>query len=146
VTQKLLAQIRDAVDVYVAERDTFAGDPMIIHRPKYASLYAWLITTHDEQHHDWHIHQAGWISGVYYVQVPPAESGDDDSAGAIEFGPYPFSDDETACVARRWRVTPQSGLLVLFPSYYPHRTRPTQRGDLRICVPFDIRRSARPAD
>ena len=138
-TQRLLAQIRNAVEVYVAERETFANDPMIVRGPKDVSLHAWLITTHDEKHHNWHIHQAGWISGVYYVTVPAVQSGGDDRPGTIEFGPYPFVDGESGLAEHCWRVAPQPGLLILFPSYFAHRSRPTHVSDLRICVPFDVR-------
>jgi tetratricopeptide (TPR) repeat protein len=146
MAQKLLAKIRHAVEAYVAERQIFADDPMIAHRPASVGLYSWVITIHDHQHHGWHIHQAGWISGVYYVEMPAVESGDDGHPGAIEFGPYPFGDDEETLSSQRWHATPEPGLLVLFPSYYAHRTRPTRVADLRVCVPFDVRPSEAPAE
>jgi hypothetical protein len=137
--QDLLGSIRASVDTYVAQRQVFTTDPMIVHRPASVSLHSWVITTHDHQHHGWHIHQAGWISGVYYVGMPEVAGGDDPRPGAIEFGPYPFAGDERLFHSYRWHVAPAPGLLVIFPSYYPHRTWPTGVAGLRICVPFDVR-------
>jgi hypothetical protein len=142
MTQELLAGICSAVEVYLADRQNFGDNPIIARHPASVRLHSWLITTHDHLHHGWHIHQAGWISGAYYVTLPPIEPREGAHPGAVEFGPYPFSDDEQTLASHRWHVTPEAGLLMLFPSYYAHRTRPTRAADLRICVPFDVRPSA----
>jgi tetratricopeptide (TPR) repeat protein len=139
LAQNLLNGIRAAVDAYVAERQVFTTDPVIVHRPASVSLHSWMITINDDKHYDWHIHQAGWISGVYYVGMPEVARSDDARAGAIEFGPYPFAGDEQRFRNYRWHVTPEPGLIVLFPSYFPHRTWATGVPDLRICVAFDVR-------
>jgi tetratricopeptide (TPR) repeat protein len=142
--QDLMGSIRACVDTYIAQRQVFTTDPMIVHRPASVSLRSWAITIHDHKHHGWHIHQTGWISGVYYVRTPELAPGDDTRLGAIEFGPYPFAGEEQLSRSYRWHVAPAPGLLVLFPSYYPHRTWPTGAADLRICVPFDVRPRERP--
>ena len=36
-----------------------------------------------------HLHPLGWLSGVYYVQVPTAMTAPDGAAGALEFGKPP---------------------------------------------------------
>jgi Putative 2OG-Fe(II) oxygenase len=146
VAQDLLNSIRAAVDAYIAERQGFTTDPMILHRPASVSLHSWVITTHDDKHHGWHIHQAGWISGVYYVAMPEVARGDDTSRGAIEFGPYPFTGNDRLLLPYRWHVTPAPGLLVIFPSHFAHRTWPTGVAGLRICVPFDVRPCERRAN
>ncbi len=139
MTQDLLSRIREAVQAYVAQRQDFSDHPMVRHRPEFVALHSWLIVIHHHQHHTWHIHQAGWISGVYYVSVPKVEAGDDASPGAIEFGLFPFGRDGANPPGPRWRVMPQAGSLLLFPSYYAHRTWPTGIGDPRVCVAFDVR-------
>jgi tetratricopeptide (TPR) repeat protein len=141
MAQHLNGGIRAAVEAYVAQRQGFANDPMMVHRPACATLNSWVIVIHDHQHNGWHLHQAGWISGVYYVTMPRVARGDDARAGAIEFGPYPFEGDEQPFQSYRWLLTPEPGLLVMFPSYYAHRTWPTSVADLRICIPFDVRPS-----
>jgi Putative 2OG-Fe(II) oxygenase len=139
VAQHLLNSLRAAVDTYVAQRQSFTTDPTNVHQPASVSLHSWMITIHDNKHHGWHIHPAGWISGVYYVGMPEVAREDDTRPGAIEFGPYPFAGDERLFHPYRWHVTPAPGLLVIFPSYYAHRTWPTGVAGLRICVPFDVR-------
>jgi uncharacterized protein (TIGR02466 family) len=88
-------------------------------------------------HESWHIHPDGWISGVYYVAVPEGSPGDD-RAGAIELGPMPFGTDARLSAWPRSRVAPLPGQLLMFPSYYGHRTWPTGRDEPRVCVAFDV--------
>jgi tetratricopeptide (TPR) repeat protein len=138
-SQELLGRLQQAVESYAEQRQGPPDHPIVAHRPPYARLAAWAILTEERMHHGWHIHQAGWISGVYYVAVPKIDYDRDDLAGAIEFGPYPFSGDEEKLRPYRWRVRPEPGLLLLFPSYYAHRTWPTGLPDPRINVAFDVR-------
>ncbi len=142
ITQQLLGKIRTTVEAYVEDRRGFVDHPLIAAEPAAAELHSWAIFVHDHKHHGWHIHGAGWISGVYYVAVPQPEPADPGHPGAIEFGPYPFDRAEENFRALRWRLTPEPGLLLLFPSYYGHRTWPTGVTDLRISIPFDVRPSA----
>ncbi len=86
-----------------------------------------------------HIHNEGWLSGVYYVKVPDLDedrwaSGE----GCIQFGAPP-----DAFVSERNRtrrlVRPQPGLLVLFPSYVWHGVKPFTQEGLRHSIAFDIK-------
>jgi len=139
VSQDLLNRLQRAVETYFEQREDQPDDPIVTHRPEYGAIAAWAILTEERKHHGWHIHQAGWISGVYYVDVPKIDYDRDERAGGIEFGPYPFGGDEEKFRAYRWRVRPEPGLLLLFPSYFAHRTWPTGLADPRICVAFDVR-------
>jgi tetratricopeptide (TPR) repeat protein len=139
MSQDLLGRLRHAVESYIEQRERPPDHPILARRPQYARFAAWAILTEERMHHGWHIHQAGWISGVYYVAVPKIDYDRDDLAGAIEFGPYPFGGDEEKLRPYRWRVRPEPGLLVLFPSYFAHRTWPTGLPDPRISVAFDVR-------
>jgi tetratricopeptide (TPR) repeat protein len=138
-SQELFVALRQAVESYVAQRLDLSDDPVMTHRPADARLAAWAILTEDHRYHGWHLHQAGWISGVYYIEVPEIDYGRDESAGTIEFGPYPFAQNEEKLRPYRWRVRPEPGLLLLFPSYFAHRTWPTRLPSHRICVAFDVR-------
>jgi hypothetical protein len=64
--------------------------------------------------------------------------------GAIEFGPHPVGAERPTAVWPRRLLTPQAGQLLLFPSYYGHRTWPTGVAESRICVAFDVVPSAVP--
>ena len=145
LAQTLLANLREAVDTYVAERRAFADHPMIGRMPRHVDLSAWALAVHHDGHQIWHLHD-GWLSGVYYVQMPPAEPACDEYAGAIEFGLYPFGRDAETLRSPRWRVRPEPGMLVLFPSYFAHRTWPTDVGDPRVCVAFDVKTAETSAD
>ena len=86
---------------------------------------------------DAHMHPAGYVSGVYYVQVPSEVA-----AGGGEAGCLYFTDRERpAAEAQRHAVRvirPQAGLVLLFPSYFWHGVMPFEGGRDRICVAFDV--------
>lgn len=137
-TKELLDRIRAAIDSYVAEREFFSDDPMMAQRPAAVSIKSWSLAVHDDGHASWHVHPGGWLSGVYYVEVPRLEPAGAGHPGAIEFGPLPFGPHPDALAAHRWRVMPTPGLMVAFPSHYAHRTRPTGVKALRISIAFDV--------
>ena len=146
MAQQLLGRVRDAVETYVADRRAFSDHPMIAHCPESVALAGWGLVAHDDKHQSWHIHQIAWISGVYYLTVPKVEPGAGEHPGAIEFGLFPFGQQSEKLRSHRWQLIPEPGLLLLFPSYYAHRTWPTGVGDPRISVAFDIRPSETAAD
>ena len=137
-THDLLERIRAAVEAYAAQRQDNTAHPMIAHRPTQVALNAWALAVHDDGHEDWHMHPGGWISGVYYVAVPQVELRGDGRAGAIEFGPFPFGGPRAVRSWPRAQCTPRAGSLLLFPSYYGHRTWPTRVTEPRIVVAFDV--------
>ena len=115
----------------------FGAHPAMAYGTARWSLRAWgtVLTAGGQQIP--HMHPVGWLSGVYYVQLPdPAEQAHP-QAGWLEFG----------CPPARWSlaskpllhcVEPREGRLVLFPSYYFHRTRLFAGTDRRISVAFDV--------
>jgi tetratricopeptide (TPR) repeat protein len=138
LAQQLLVSIRTAVEDYIADRHSFTDQSVMTQRPKNAELVSWAMEARGDGFQSPHIHPLGWISGVYYVTVPPAIADGDDYAGAIEFGLLPLGDRNTTSRRARWRVMPRPGLLLLFPSYYTHWTRPTERKESRLCIAFDV--------
>ncbi|MDQ6942133.1 MAG: 2OG-Fe(II) oxygenase family protein [Candidatus Eremiobacteraeota bacterium] len=134
----LLEDIRAAVDAYALQRQSDTAHPAVEHRPASVALNAWALAVHDDGHEDWHMHPGGWISGVYYVAVPHVDAHDDEHRGAIEFGPFPFGTERSAPSWPRTFVTPRAGMLLLFPSFYGHRTWPTRVAEPRIVVAFDV--------
>jgi pentatricopeptide repeat protein len=76
-----------------------------------------------------HIHLAGWLSGVYYVEVPSVvDDPDAGRAGWIEFGP-PRADIKLARRPLARAVKPEPGALLTFPSYFWHDTVPLPAGN-----------------
>lgn len=84
-----------------------------------------------------HIHDGAWLSGVYYVEMPPGTGGDD---AAIIFGGHDLG--AVLPVAGPTRtVRPAPGMMVLFPSYFYHRTVAFAGGGRRISIAFDVARA-----
>lgn len=134
----LMCRIRAAVDKYVADRDSFRCEPVMTERPAAVTLNSWSLAAHEDGHTAWHIHPRAWITGVYYVEVPELKPAGADCPGAIEFGPFPLGDNAEALKPHCWRVMPEPGVLLLFPSHYAHRSIPTGVAAPRISVALDV--------
>lgn len=114
------------------------GHPHIDGRPRGYALDVWGNILRAEGHQDGHIHNLGWLSGVYYVEMPDVLREDDPAhEGWIEFNHpgYGIPDRGTATVHQ---VCPRPGMIVLFPSYVWHRTVPFEGAGERISVAFDL--------
>jgi tetratricopeptide (TPR) repeat protein len=138
LSQRLIGVIRTAVENYLIDRLMLADEPMMKLRRKYAELHSWAQEVRGDGHQSEHIHPRGWISGVYYVTVPTADANSPGEAGAIEFGLLSLGERNAAPRLARWRVMPEPGMLLLFPSYYAHWTHATGVAHSRISVAFDI--------
>jgi uncharacterized protein (TIGR02466 family) len=101
-------------------------------------IHLWATLLDSGGHQTPHIHTSGKISGVYYVELPTTLGrGEADDAGWIEFG-RPPEELTLATEPPTWKVKPEEGLLVLFPSYAYHRTIPFAGGGQRISLAFDV--------
>lgn len=135
----LLAAIRDRIDRTLAaepDRARDGTDPWLACQPARAALRAWANIQGPGGHEDWHAHRAGWLSGVYYVEVPDGLSADGDGAGCIEFGAPPALAE---MLPETLRIAPREGMLLLMPSQVHHRTIPFATEDRRISFAFDVR-------
>ena len=86
---------------------------------------------------DPHIHPAGYVSGVYYVQIPDEVSSGNDGDGCIYFTDKERPAAEAPHHALR-RIRPQAGVMHLFPSYFWHGVTRFEGDRERICVAFDV--------
>jgi uncharacterized protein (TIGR02466 family) len=129
--------LRAAIDAYVAGLADDPAHPFLRAVPRGAyALNLWATRVAAQGVIDTHIHEESWLSGAYYVELPPA-LGDDGTAGWIEFGrPHRGLPDPPADAVRCLR--PEVGLLLLFPSYLYHRTLPFDGGGERISISFDL--------
>jgi hypothetical protein len=127
----LLDRIRGAVGDYAA---ALAGDhPFVRARPARAALTAWAIVLRGRGRQLLHHHPRPWLTGVYYVDAPEGSP----RPGAIRIGRLP----DWAGAAPPWPVcdiAPEPGTLLLFPSFVPHETLPTESDLERVSVAFDI--------
>ena len=124
-----------------AYRDDLGGDdthPFIACRPEDWTLSVWGVVMQSAGHQIPHIHPAAWLSGVYYPKVPDiVSSKDSGKEGWIEFG-RPPEHFHNAREPETLYVQPEPGMMVLFPSYFYHRTVPFEASGTRISIAFDL--------
>ncbi|HEV7287042.1 2OG-Fe(II) oxygenase family protein [Sphingomonas sp.] len=137
--RELFTHIIGVIDRHVAEFPSEESHPWLRARPGSATLHSGCVVTEHAGYEDWHMHQAGWLSGVYYVHVPAPVLNGTDERGCIEFGlPEDLAGTDCARSFGSKRVRPQPGMVLLFPSHCHHRTYPHGDVDRRICVAFDV--------
>jgi uncharacterized protein (TIGR02466 family) len=133
-------EVAKAVGAYVEQLGSDSGHPFIAARPQRYRLTAWGTLLRDGGHQHPHNHPSAWLSGVYYVTLPQTLGGDDDRRGWIEFG-EPDPDFIRTAKPETRPIRPQTGLLLLFPSYLWHRTVPFSGNEERISIAFDVLRA-----
>lgn len=112
----------------------------LANKPDQALLKAWCVITEGDGFEGWHVHQFGWLSGVYYVQIPDEISLGIDQGGCLAFGlPEEFTGIETAKAYGTTQVRPEPGMMLTFPSHVFHRTYPHFGPGKRICIAFDVK-------
>ena len=131
--------IRGAVEDYMRSLPADPAHPFVANQPQRLTLTAWAIVLEAQGHQIPHVHPSAWLSGVYYVRVPdvvgtPGQG----QAGWIEFGRPPAHFHSTVEPDVR-AFQPEEGLMLLFPSYFYHRTVPFETAGTRISISFDIR-------
>lgn len=138
LVRALLREIEAQVDAHA--RDIAGVDhPWARARPERGTLHCWCVITESQGFETWHVHQFGWLSGVYYVQIPDSIAHGTDPGGCIAFGlPEELAGAETAAAFGEELVRPTAGTLMMFPSHSYHRTFPHGAAERRICFAFDI--------
>jgi tetratricopeptide (TPR) repeat protein len=134
----LLKSIAEAAEQHAT---TFSSKrhPWLAAKPDKAFMKSWCVLVDGDGFEEPHIHASGWMSGVYYAQVPESIANGTDEKGCIAFGlPADLVGDEAARAFGVEMVRPQAGLLMLFPSHSYHRTFPHGGTECRICLAFDI--------
>ena len=110
------------------------------------TLFAWYNTNRYGDHHAPHTHPRSYLSGTYYVRVPPAPAEVDDPRsrpGCISFydprtganmiiaGPEP--DARAAHTVR-----PNAGTLLMWPSPVQHYVHPNLSQEPRVTISFNL--------
>jgi len=136
--QYLLQAIGVAAECYRERHATDPAHPFLARPPSSFSIDIWGTVLERQGHQRAHIHNAGWLSGVYYAKLPDVISSDDTGhAGWIEFG-RPLSNPLSQANPEVRLVQPEEGLMVLFPSYFWHRTVPFESDETRVSIAFDL--------
>ncbi|WP_421133961.1 putative 2OG-Fe(II) oxygenase [Alteromonas sp. A079] len=134
VIQTMKERIIENVSTFVASQIDMKKHPFLSRlSTQFAFKGSWSVKLRKTGFHKSHYHSAGWLSGVYYVDVPDeVEKGGN---GWLVFG-RPDLGNISLC--EDYAIKPVAGNLVLFPSYLWHGTNPINSAQHRMTVAFDI--------
>ncbi len=131
-------RIHEAVRWYIANLPDDPDHPAVRWVPAHWKLTTWGVVMLDKGHERAHIHPNGWLSGVFYLQLPDLiDDPDRNHEGWLEFG-RPTRDLHVKSDPIIRHHQPTCGEMVLFPSYFYHGTLPFRSRQQRICVAFDV--------
>lgn len=94
---------------------------------------SWSVCLRTGGYHTSHFHPQGWLSGVFYIDVPEAVN--KDGQGWLRFGVPEIGQLD---LIADYAIKPANGTLVLFPSFMWHGTQPFEDGDRRMTIAFDM--------
>jgi uncharacterized protein (TIGR02466 family) len=102
-------------------------------------LWAWGINMRAGDINFQHVHPDAKVSGVYYVNVPPAPADAKTEEGAIMFvDPRPRAHmNRVQNQTTEITVNPKAGMMILFPAYYEHAVIPFRGAGVRTCIAFN---------
>jgi tetratricopeptide (TPR) repeat protein len=111
--------------------------PFLVKPPRRWQLTSWAAVLDGQGNLNAHVHYSGYISGVYYPQIPaPIGMAGEGEAGWFQFGGsperFPCKTAPETCT-----IQPREGLMLLFPSYFYHRTVPFAAPEPRVSIAFD---------
>ncbi len=109
------------------------------------SVQGWANINRHGDYHSLHNHPHSYLSGTYYIKVPDARGGSrsDLNPGAISFfDPRPQA-NLTAIMGDgqidpEFRVQPEPGLMLLWPSFLHHLVHPNLSDDIRVSVSYNV--------
>ena len=134
----LLKMIDEAIRAYQESHPVDPSHPFLTSQPKQWTYDIWATVLGAQGHQAPHIHRSGWLSGCYYAKIPDVITPESSSRdGWIEFGrPQDNANAAAEPIVRSY--APHEGMVVLFPSYFYHRTEPFESDEMRISIAFDI--------
>ncbi len=133
--KSLMAAVDVAVRDYITRLPQEPDHPIGHRRGKhyrYSGLWSLRLTSEGYQPN--HVHDRGWISSAYYVNVLPAERVRNPQSGWLRLGEP--NRPPLGCGPERM-IEPKPGQLILFPSYMWHGVASFE-GDERLSAAFDV--------
>jgi len=130
--------LRAAIDKIMAALPDDPTHPFLSRKPAAYDLDVWANFLGRADHQSAHIHNLGWMSGVYYVAVPDLEPDEDPRAGWIEFNRPGYGIPEPGGEAGIEAIQLRPGMAIVFPSYVWHGTIPFRGAGQRISIAFDL--------
>ncbi len=129
--------VASAIDGYITKLQRALPDhPFVAGAARRFTLKSWATVLDGEGNLEPHVHYGSYVSAVYYPKIPSQMAAERHGDGGLEFGGGPA---RFPCRVKRpaRTIEPHEGLLVLFPSYFYHRTAPFQAAEPRIAIAFD---------
>jgi tetratricopeptide (TPR) repeat protein len=120
--------------------DEDPAHPFVRNRPQQVITDLWAVRMASGSKMLPHIHPAGWLSGVYYVDVPSVvDDPQGGQAGWLQIG-SPRIDIKLTRQPITLAVRPEPGMMVTFPSYFWHDTVPLPEAnrEQRLCLAYDL--------
>lgn len=112
-----------------------SGIGLIRSFPKQFTLRGWRVKLMKGGHQKPHIHSGGWLSGVFYLQVPEKMKANE---GSIAFSLHGYDYRVVNEDIPGKEHIPSAGELILFPSSLFHWTIPFDSNEERQCIAFDV--------
>jgi tetratricopeptide (TPR) repeat protein len=134
VIARFAESLRRTIDRYLASIPAEPGHPFLSRIPQRYDLKLRATLLRAGGWHPEHLHEHEWLSGVYYLEMPPDMA---DHGGWIEFGRPDYALPADTKLEFRL-VRPRPGMLLLFPSYFFHRTVPFRGEGERVNLAFDL--------
>ena len=129
--------LKKTLDQYISELPIDPGHPFLSIKKNGYRLDAWANFLGPDNHQSSHIHNQGWMSGVYYVSTAPEEE-ENPEAGWIEFNRPGYGLPMLGGEKIIRKIKPEPGMLIIFPSYVWHGTIPFSKSGERISIAFDL--------
>ena len=134
--------LRKAIDYYIINLPNNVEHPFLMSKTKdYRIHTCWVNFLEPGDYQSNHIHNNGWMSGVYYLDEPEIEL-NKEHAGWIEFNRSGYNLPHFAGEKGIELIKPKAGMFIFFPSYIWHGTIPYTHKYSRISISFDIRLNA----
>ncbi len=135
--KKFIAHALEQRRVSLAGEDP--AHPFVRALPRGFNLHLWCVKLVAGGKMVPHIHTSGWLSGVYYVDVPRVVNDEGaGQAGWLRLGPARHDIPMTREPIVR-AMKPEPGLMFTFPSYLWHETVPLPAGaGQRLCYSYDL--------
>lgn len=137
---ELVSRIREAINHYINTLQSRSNEWFPIpEEDKFTFSGSWSVSLNKQGFHANHIHSMGWISSVFYVNLPSDVEDSTNKSGWLSFGEPNLKNKEGFPPVNF--IKPHVGKLVLFPSYCWHGTVPFQNDENRMTVAFDVIRT-----
>lgn len=137
VITDLVNKLSLCIDAYINDMPNNSSPYSVTKAEQYRFAGSWSARLNKEGYHGVHVHPMGWLSAVFYVEVPRTDHlAIEDKAGWLKFGESDLIDASVLPAVHL--VQPKVGQVVIFPSYMWHGTVPLVHNGQRTTIAFDI--------